>query len=113
MDMDSRRVKFWINSEIAMEQEFTPTPKTEYIVAVQIHNFETEIRIVSDVTPPEDLDLLGFKSTNLGNAVDWGFKFKVDPVFRGKYRMNIIQTISGKNLERWLSYSKRHLELYS
>jgi hypothetical protein len=71
----------------------------------------TELRILGNVTAPDEIDLLGLKQENFGQANDWGYKFQVKPVYHGVHRMNFIQTITDRNdRDRWNKFTKGYTD---
>jgi len=73
---------------------FTHDASVPYFLVACLSATNQECTINNDVTPPSTLDLIGAQSTNTSNASEYGYKFKITPVYRGSNALNAVANLN-------------------
>lgn len=72
-----------------------------------------EVILSNDTHPPEEIDLLGCRSTDTTASEEWGYKFKVTPLYTGSNKMNIINSLNEKQQAAWQKYTAKQMKNFS
>jgi len=67
----------------------------------------------TNVNPPENVDLLGVRSSVSGPSDEWGYKFKAIPVYKGLNQLNAVANLNERQQEKWIKYKTRHMEEFT
>lgn len=101
IDRDNARVAYYVNGVCAANETFNSDQEKPYQLTVAFEKHESEVVISNDCHPPEEIDLIGAKSVDTSVATEWGYKFKVTPLYRGENKMNVVQSLNEKQQEAW------------
>ena len=113
-DMEKKLVRFYKNGNAI--SAFLPVnleAGKAYCFAACLDSEGQELAIVKHVNPPEELDMLGTRQDSAGQATNWGYKFKVSPVFIGKNRMNQLMSLNEKQLEKWQLFQDHYKQTFT
>lgn len=94
------------SSTVRMEQV------TNYVWAALLDNANQELVINADPSIPEEIDIMGVRKEVPAGVVgrEWGYKFKVTPVFVGDNKLKSIECLNEKQLEKWQAFIEKHLK---
>ena len=108
LDAERKLIRFFKNGEGGPAQALNLEAGKPYCFAVCFESEGQEVLISKAAQPPEELDIMGTKQDVSGNAANWGYKFKVSPVFIGKNRMNQLLSLNEKQMEKWNAYQEHY-----
>jgi hypothetical protein len=107
LDRDASMVRFFLNGEEVISQTFTMDPDTPYFLVSVLDADKQEVILRNDVTPPESIDLIGAKSTNTSNSSQWGYKFRITPLYKGQKKLNAISNLNERQAAKWQAYATK------
>lgn len=113
LDKEGQTVKFFVNDREVVQSAFNFDASVPYFLVAVLSAQNQECIVNDDVDPPSTLDLIGEKSKVVCNASEYGYKFKITPIYRGANALNAVANLNERQQDKWTKYIQKHQQQFN